>query len=87
VELEWTFALEFMDVTVGDGKKVDRQTTRLTDLVPNSSKKFSIPVDATGKAWVRFAAYDSAGDPAFAEPQWFNLANRELILAAALWRG
>ncbi len=76
VELDWTFPLEFMDVTVGDGKKVERQTIRLTDQAPNSSKKFSIPVDATGKAWVRFAAYDSAGDPAFAEPQWFNPANK-----------
>ena len=28
-----------------------------------------IPIDATGKAWVRFAAYDSAGDAAFAQPQ------------------
>jgi len=76
VELEWTFPLEFMDVVVGDGKTVNRQTIRLTDQVPNSSKKFTIPVDATGKSWVRFAVYDSAGNPAFAETQWFNPANK-----------
>jgi hypothetical protein len=75
-ELEWTFPLEFVEVIVGDGKTVTRQTIPATDLPPNSSKRFSIPVDATGKAWVRFAAYDSAGNPAFAEPQWFNPANR-----------
>ena len=75
-ELEWTFPLEFVEVTVGDGKTVTRQTIRATDLPPNSSKRFMIPVDATGKAWVRFAAYDSAGNPAFAQPQWFNPANR-----------
>ncbi len=75
-ELEWTFPLEFVEVTVGDGKTVTRQTIRTTDLPPNSSKRFTIPVDATGKAWVRFAAYDSAGNPAFAQPQWFNPANR-----------
>ena len=75
-DLEWTFPLEFVEVTVGDGKKVERHTIRTTDLAPNSSKRFTIPVDATGKSWVRFAAYDSAGNPAFAQPQWFNPANR-----------
>jgi len=63
-------------VTWGDGKTVDRQTIRATDLAPNSTKRRSIPIDATGKAWVRFAAYDSAGNAAFAQPQWFNPANK-----------
>jgi len=75
-DLEWTFPLEFVEVTVGDGKTVTRQTIRATDLPPNSSKRFTIPVDATGKAWVRFSAFDSAGNQAYAEPQWFNPANR-----------
>ena len=63
-------------MTWGDGKTVDRQTIRATDLAPNSTKRRSIPIDATGKAWVRFAAYDSAGNAAFAQPQWFNPANK-----------
>jgi hypothetical protein len=75
-DLEWTFPLEFVEVIVGDGKKVERQTIRTTDLAPNSSKRFTIPVNATGKSWVRFAAYDSAGNPAFTQPQWFNPANK-----------
>jgi hypothetical protein len=75
-DLEWTFPLEFVEVTWGDGKTVDHQTIRATDLAPNSTKRFSIPIDATGKAWVRFAAYDSAGNAAFAQPQWFNPANK-----------
>ena len=41
---------------MGDGKTVTHQTIRFLDLPPNSSKRFTIPVDATGKAWVRFAA-------------------------------
>ena len=71
-DIEWTFPLEFVEVTWGDGKKVGRITIRATDLAPNSSKRFTIPIDATGKAWVRFSAYDSAGNAAFAQPQWFN---------------
>jgi hypothetical protein len=75
-DLEWTFPLEFVEVTWGDGKKVERQTIRTTDLAPHGSKRFMIPIDATGKSWVRFAAYDSAGNAAFAQPQWFNPTNK-----------
>ena len=75
-DLEWTFPLEFVEVTWGDGTKVERQTIRTTDLAPHGTKRFMIPVDATGKSWVRFAAYDSAGNAAFAQPQWFNPANK-----------
>ena len=63
-------------MTWGDGKTVGRQTIRTTDLAPHGNKRFTIPIDATGKAWVRFAAYDSAGNAAFAQPQWFNPENK-----------
>jgi hypothetical protein len=65
-----------LSVTIGDGKKVERQTIRTTELLPNGSKRFTIPVNAAGKSWVRFAAYDSAENAAFAQPQWFNPANK-----------
>jgi hypothetical protein len=71
-EVEWTFPLEFVEVVWGDGKKVDRQIIRATHLPPNGTHKFSIPFDATGKAWVRFAAWDSAGNGAFVQPQWLG---------------
>jgi hypothetical protein len=70
--LEWTYPLEFVEVVWGDGKKVDRKIVRATDALPNSSRKFSIPFDATGKQWVRFAAWDSAGNGAFVQPIWLN---------------
>jgi hypothetical protein len=70
--LEWTYPLEFVEVVWGDGKKVDRKVVRATDMLPHSSKRFSIPFDATGKLWVRFAAWDSAGNGAFAQPVWLN---------------
>lgn len=75
-ELEWTFPLEFVEVVWGDGQTVGRQTIWTTDLPPHGSRRFTIPIDATGKAWVRFSAYDSAGNVAFAQPQWFDPANR-----------
>lgn len=72
-DVEWTFPLEFVEVVWGDGKKVDRQIIRLTDLPPFGSKRFSIPFDATGKKWVRFAVWDSAVNGAFVQPQWLKV--------------
>ncbi|MPZ17353.1 MAG: hypothetical protein GEV06_05510 [Luteitalea sp.] len=76
-ELEWTFPLEFVEVVWGDGKKVDRQVIRATDLPPFSTKRFNLPFDATGKAWVRFAAWDSAGNGAFVQPVWLTAQGQQ----------
>ena len=56
----------------GDGKKIDRQIIRATDLAAFGTKKFAIPFNASGKAWVRFAVWDSAGNGAFVQPVWLN---------------
>ena len=67
-ELEWTYPLEFVEVVWGDGQKTDRQIIPATELAPFAAHTFRIPVDMTGKKWVRFAAWDSAGDGAFVQP-------------------
>ena len=67
-EVEWTFPLEFVELVWGDGDTSHSQAISATDLAPFSSKKFSIPFDAAGKKWVRFAVWDSAGNGAFTEP-------------------
>lgn len=71
-DLEWTFPMSFVEVVWGDGKKVERQIVPATDLGPFASKRFTIPFDATGKSWVRFAAWDSAGNGAFVQPVWLS---------------
>src|SRR5262249_60251796 len=60
-DVDWTFPLNFVEVVWGDGKKVDRQVIPATDLAPFGTKHFSIPFDAAGKAWGRFAVWESAG--------------------------
>ena len=70
--VEWTFPLEFVEVVWGDGKAIDRQVISTTDLPAFGSKRFSIPFDASGKSWVRFAVWDSAGNPAFVNAIWLN---------------
>ena len=67
-DLEWTYPLEFVEVVWGDGQKTGRQVVPATDLPPFGAHTFRIPVDMSGKKWVRFAAWDSAGSGAFAQP-------------------
>jgi hypothetical protein len=70
--LEWTFPLEYVEVVWGDGRKVDRQVISATDSAAFSTRRFEIPFDAAGKSWVRFAAWDSAGNGAFVQPVWLT---------------
>ena len=71
-DVEWTFPLEFVEVVWGDGKKIDRQIIPATDLPAFGRKHFAIPFDASGKTWVRFAVWDSAGNGAFVQPVWVS---------------
>jgi hypothetical protein len=67
-DLEWTYPLEFVELVWGDGDKTGRQIISATDRPPFGSHRFRIPFDASGKKWVRFAAWDSAGNGAFWQP-------------------
>ena len=67
-DIEWTFPLEFAEVVWGDGQKTDRQIISVTDLPAFGKHHFQIPFDTTGKKWVRFAVWDSAGNGAFVQP-------------------
>ena len=71
-DVEWTFPLSFVEVVWGDGKKIDRQVIAATDLPAFGTKRFAIPIDAAGKAWVRFAVWDTAGNGAFVQPVWLT---------------
>jgi len=67
-EAEWTFPPEFAELVWSNGKTVDRQVIGMTEMPPFGSHKFRIPFNATGKKWVRFAIWDSAGNGAFTQP-------------------
>jgi hypothetical protein len=71
-DLEWTFPLEFVEVVWGDGEKVDRQIIPATEFGPFGSHRFSVPLEPEGKRWVRFAAWDSAGNGAFTQPVYLD---------------
>jgi hypothetical protein len=67
-EVEWTFPPEFAELIWSDGRKVDRELIGLKEMAPFGSRKFRMPFDASGKKWVRFAVWDSAGNGAFTQP-------------------
>ena len=67
-EAEWTFPPEFAELVWSDGSKVERQMIDLKGMGPFGSRKFRLPFDTTGKKWVRFAVWDSAGNGAFTQP-------------------
>ncbi len=73
-DVEWTFPLEYVEVVWGDGQKTDRQIISATDLPPFGKHHFQIPFDGTGKKWVRFAVWDSAGNGAMVQPIKLNQA-------------
>ena len=61
-----------MEVVWCDGEHVEREIIRATDSTPFGTRRFEIPFDAAGKSWVRFAAWDSAGNGAFVQPVWLT---------------
>ena len=67
-DVEWTFPLDFVEVVWGDGKKTDRHIIPAADLPAFGKHHYQIPFDATGKKWVRFAAWDVAGNGAMVQP-------------------
>ena len=79
-DVEWTFPLDFVEVVWGDGQHTDRQIISTSDLPAFGRHHFQIPFDATGKKWVRFAAWDAAGNGALVQP--IKLASTAATTAA-----
>ncbi len=67
-DVEWTFPLDFVEVVTGDGKAVERQIVSTTQLPAFGRHRFRLKFAAAGQKWVRFAAWDVAGNGAFVQP-------------------
>jgi len=68
VDIDHTFPLEFVEVVTGNGSTTDRQIVSAADIPPNAKHKFRISFNAAGKKWLRFAAWDVAGNGALGQP-------------------
>lgn len=67
-DVEWTFPLAFVEVVVGNGQRTTTHEVSATHLPAFGRETFVIPFDGAGQAWVRFAAWDSAGNGAMTMP-------------------
>ncbi|MGC4081460.1 MAG: hypothetical protein QM736_04920 [Vicinamibacterales bacterium] len=68
-DVDWTFPLNIVEIVWGDGTSTGRQVIPVADLPASGSHHFSIPVETTGKKWIRFAVWDVAGNGAFVQPR------------------
>ena len=66
--VQWTFPLDFVEVVWGDGERTGREIVSATHLPSNGTHRFRIPIAPQDKKWLRFAAWDTAGNGAFAQP-------------------
>ncbi|WP_207513677.1 hypothetical protein [Longitalea luteola] len=68
--LKWTFPMNYAEIISGDGNKVYRERINLHHTLPFGEQRFTIPVDLTGRKWVRLEAWDVAANGAFTQAVW-----------------
>ena len=62
--VEWTFPLDFVELVWGDGISIERELVSATETGTYGRREFRIPFAVGEKRWVRFAAWDVAGNGA-----------------------
>jgi hypothetical protein len=73
-DVEWTFPLDFVEVVWVMASAPVGRSSRRPRCPASGQRHFEIPFDATGKKWVRFAAWDIAGNGALVQPIKLNSA-------------
>ncbi|MCS6851395.1 MAG: hypothetical protein NZ700_09550 [Gemmataceae bacterium] len=72
ISLEWTFPLRFAELISGDGRNVYRHRIDLSDTGPFGRRMLSVPIELTGRTWVRFEVWDVAVNGAYTQPVWLT---------------
>jgi hypothetical protein len=71
-DVEWTYPPAFMEIVMGDGKKVIKQRISLRDLTAFGSKHIAQTINTAGMVWVRMSIWDVATNGAFVQPVWLT---------------
>jgi hypothetical protein len=71
-KLKWTFPMNYAEIISGDGNKVYRERVTLHNTHAFGEQTFSIPLDLTGRKWVRLEAWDVAANGAFTQTVWLR---------------
>jgi len=67
-QVSWTFPLDMAEVVWGDGKRSWRKVIDASGLPAFGSDRFVFDIRTKGARWMRFAAWDSAGNGAMTQP-------------------
>lgn len=71
-KLKWTFPMNYAEIISGDGNKVYRERISLHNTNAFGEQTFNIPIDLTGRQWVRLEAWDVAANGAFTQTVWLR---------------
>lgn len=72
VDLSWTFPMNYLKITSGDGNKVYEKVIPMSDSRSFGHQVFNISLDLKNRKWVRVAAWDVAADGAFTQCVWIR---------------
>lgn len=70
--VKWTFPLQAAEIISGDGGKVYRHRINLDATLPFGEQTFSLPLNLTGRKWVRLEVWDAAVNGAFTQTVWLQ---------------
>ena len=63
----WTFPLNFAEIISGDGHTTYRHRIKLEQTIPFGKRHWRIPLDLSGRKWVRLEIWDVAANGAFTQ--------------------
>lgn len=69
-KLKWTFPMNYAEIISGDGNKVYRERITLQNTHSFGEQTFNLPLDLSGRKWVRLEAWDVAANGAFTQTVW-----------------
>jgi hypothetical protein len=72
LKLDWTFPLNYVEIISGDGENVFREKVELHETRAFGTRQFELPVNLSGKKWVRVEVWDVAANGGFTQPVWLE---------------
>jgi hypothetical protein len=70
--LQWTFPLSFAEIISGDETTVYRHKIRLDETTAFNEKTIHLPLNLSGRKWVRLEVWDVAANGAFTQTVWLQ---------------
>ena len=70
--LNWTFPLQFAEIVSGDGSQTFRHRIHLNETTAFGTQTITVPLNLSGRRWVRLEVWDVAANGAFTQFVWLR---------------